>query len=165
MTMKSNSTLQNSSAPGAISIAAAKTLISMKSPTNPASTTQQPTVDRFAEYPALAKLRLATGDLNELSKQGFLSMERRGNLTIHKLRFRRGGRQVVRSIGDAATAAALKTELDRLQSRRQICREVATIDRAARRLLRDMKTQLEPLVDAYGWKFHGRAVRRPHPVK
>jgi hypothetical protein len=27
-----------------------------------------------------------------------------------------------------------------------------------------MKTQLEPLVIAYGWKFHGRVVRRPHPV-
>src|SRR6476660_4134095 len=126
MTMKSNSTLQNSSTPGTKSIAAATNRISMESSTNPASTTQL-TVDRFAEYPELARLRLATGDLDELRKQGFLSMERRGNLTIDKLRFRRGGRQVVRSIGDAAKAAAIKTELDRLQSRRQICREVATI--------------------------------------
>jgi hypothetical protein len=162
--MKSNSTLQNSSTPGGKSIAAATNLISMEPSTNPASTTQL-TVDRFAEYPELTRLRLATGDLDELRKQGFLSMERRGNLTVHKLRFRRGGRQVARSIGDAAKAAAVKTELDSLQSRRQICREVATFDRAARRLLRDMKTQLEPLVIAYGWKFHGRVVRQPHPVK
>jgi hypothetical protein len=31
-------------------------------------------------------------------------------------------------------------------------------------LLRDTKTQLEPLVTAYGWKVHGRDVRRPHPA-
>jgi hypothetical protein len=160
MTMKSNPTLQKSNSSSAKSIAAATTLI----PTNPASASQQPIADRFAEYPALAKLRLATGDLELLRRQGFLSMELRGNLVNHKLRFRRGGRQVVRSIGDAAEAAIVKTELDRLQSRRQICRELAALERAARRLMRDTKTQLEPLVTAYGWKFHGRVVRRPHPV-
>jgi hypothetical protein len=128
------------------------------------TTLQQPVAGQFAAYPALARLRLATGDLDALGQQGFLSTERRGDRIIHKLRFRRGGRQVVRSIGDAAEAAVVQSELDRLQSKRQSCRELAALDRAARRLLRDTKVQLEPLVIARGWKFHGRAVRRPQPL-
>ncbi len=81
--------------------------------------TPQATDGMFAEYPALAALRLVIGDLEELARQGFLSFERRGQLRIHKLRFRRRGRQVVRSIADAAVAAAVKTELDRLQVQRK----------------------------------------------
>jgi hypothetical protein len=131
---------------------------------NTTTTPPQPFADRLAEYPALAQLRLTAGDMDELSRQGFLSLEQRGNRTNHKLRFRRGGRQVVRYIGDAAEAAAVKQELDQLQSRRRIRRDLAALDRAARRLLRQTKTRLEPLVTAYGWKYHGRVVRRPHPV-
>jgi hypothetical protein len=132
---------------------------------NPSSISQQSIVDSFAEYPALARLRLTTEDLEELTRQGFLSKERRDSLHIHKLRFRRGARQVVRYIGDAVEATAVKAELDRLQSARHISRELAELNRAARRLLRDTKAQLEPLVIANGWKFHGRVVRRPHSVK
>lgn len=130
--------------------------------TNP--TEPQAISDSFGEYPALSQLRLAAGDLTELARQGFLSVEQRGNRISHKLRFRRGGRQVVRSIGDAELAGILKTELDRLQFRRDICRELTAHDRAARRQLRAVKAQLEPLITAYGWRFHGRDVRRPHPT-
>jgi hypothetical protein len=130
----------------------------------PTVSTELPaTADPFGEYPALSRLRLAAADKHELARQGFVSVEQRGNRTNYKLRFRRDGRQVVRFIGDAPFADIVKTELDRLQARRQICRELATLDRAARRQLRNTKTELEPLVKAYGWKFHGRDVRRPHP--
>jgi hypothetical protein len=117
--------------------------------------------DPFGEYPALSRLRLTSADINELAHQGFLSVETRGKRIIHKLRFRRGNQQVVRSLGDAAEAAVVKTELDRLQSRRRICRELATFERAARRLLGDAKAQLKTLIAAHGLKFHGRDVRRP----
>ena len=68
---------------------------------------------RFTDFPALASLRLADDDLHELSHQGFVGQESRGNLSIFKLRFRRRNHQVVRYIGDAGQAAAVRTELAR----------------------------------------------------
>src|SRR4051794_27443167 len=90
--------------------------------------------DPFGEYLVLSRLRLTAEDLNELARQGFVSVERCGDRSVCKLRFRRKGRQVVRSIGDAAVAGAVRTDLARLQSRRNMCRELAALERAARRL-------------------------------
>lgn len=135
-----------------------------RSITRASSAELQTIVDPFREYPALFRLRLAASDIEDLARQGFVSVEQRGNRCVHKLRFRSGGRQVVRSIASAVMANLVRAELERLQARRRICRELAALDHIARRQLRHAKAQLEPLMAANGWKFHGRAVRRPHPT-
>ena len=61
-----------------------------------------PAAGPFAKFPALAKLNLTGADLDELARQGFLSVEHRRDRTYYKLRFRRGRRQVVRYVGGAA---------------------------------------------------------------
>jgi len=118
-------------------------------------------VAEFASYPALATLRLEPGDLSRLMCQGSVAQERRGDHAYFRLRFRRHGRQVARYIGDAATAAIVMKELARLQTRRRLGREFAQLSRAGRRLLRETKVALEPVVIAHGMYFHGRTIRQP----
>lgn len=112
-------------------------------------------------FPALGRLRLAAGDFAELAKQGFVSTEACGLQTRFKLRFRRAGCQVVRYIRGAEEAVAVTAELEQLQAARRLRRKLADLNREASRLLRESKTCLQPLVEANGFKFHGRQVRRP----
>jgi hypothetical protein len=121
----------------------------------------QPNADQFANYPALACLRLEVDDLAELARQGFVSPERRLGRTRYKLRFRRGRRQVVRLIGGTQEAVLVQKELGKLQSQRRLIRELKTLDRHARQALRDSKSRLMPLIERHGFTFHGRAIRRP----
>ena len=69
----------------------------------------------LAEFPALNRLRLKEHDLKELSRQGSLAMDRRGQRAYAKLRFRRDGRQIVRYVGGAERAQAVAAELAVLQ--------------------------------------------------
>jgi hypothetical protein len=115
----------------------------------------------LADYPALAAMRLTDADLHELTHQGFVCREERGNVAYFKLRFRRAHQQVVRYVGDAAHAAAIQAELDRLQADRRLERELGRITSTARRMLRAGKRQLEPLLAKENLKFHGLALRRP----
>lgn len=125
-----------------------------------------PAASRFTEFPALAKLDLVGADLDELARQGFLALERRHGRPVYKLRFRRAGRQVVRCVGGTDVAALVAAELNTLQINRRKQRELDLVGRAARQMLRDAKTKLEPLVLEQGFKFHGRAIRRPRrPAK
>ena len=118
-------------------------------------------LSEVARFPALAALRLEPGDLSHLMRQGSVAQEQRGDHAYFKLRFRRDGRQVVRYIGDAATATIVIEELARLQSPRRLGREFAQLGHAGRRLLRETKATLEPLVIAHGMYFHGRTIRQP----
>jgi hypothetical protein len=120
-----------------------------------------PDTSRFADLPALARLGLCESDLDELEHQGFLAPEHRGDRTHYKLRFRRDGRQVVRYVGGTEKATLVAQELNTLQTTRRVQRELAKLGVAARQILRDAKTQLEPLLLDRGFKFHGRAIRRP----
>ena len=115
----------------------------------------------FASYPTLAKLHLEPGDLSHLMRQGSVAQERRGDHAYFRLRFRRHGRQIARYIGDSATATIVIKELARLQTRRRLGREFAQLSQAGRRLLRETKVALEPLVIAHGMYFHGRTIRQP----
>lgn len=116
----------------------------------------------FAAYSALATLRLSATDLSALAVQGFVGTERRGNRTYFKLRFRRQRRQAVRYLGlDARFAAQVGAELLALQAHRRRRHELAALTKQARQQLRDAKRQLEPLLVARGFRFHGLAVRRP----
>jgi hypothetical protein len=114
-----------------------------------------------ARFPALAKLGLTDEDLNALAHQGFVAPERRQAGTFFKLRFRRDGRQVVRYVGGPEKAACVATELKTLQVARYNRRELDKLGRVARQLLRDAKAKLEPPLLELGFKFHGRAIRRP----
>jgi hypothetical protein len=117
----------------------------------------------FAGLPGLAQLRLIPEDLQELASQGFVAPERRGERNYFKLRFRRGGHQVVRYVGGARAAAVVTEELAALQAGRRVRRELRVLNRAAREMLRESKSQLEPLLARRGFKIHGRAVRRCRP--
>ena len=116
---------------------------------------------RLDQYPALAALRLTVVDLKQLVRQGFVCEERRGRRTYYKLRFRSGGQQVVRYIGNAERAALVNAELARLQAETQALRELKTITKIASKMLRQTKQALEPLLEAEGFVFHGLAIRRP----
>lgn len=120
-----------------------------------------PVDDEFEKYPALRRLRLDVGDLQVLAQQGFVRRERHGQQMRHKLRFRRGGRQQVRCIPDAAEAQLVTSELARLQSGRRLLRQLTALDREARQRMRESKLALEPIINAYGCTYHGRAIRRP----
>ena len=117
---------------------------------------------RTHEYPHLSNLRLADEDFLALTQQGFVSAEQRGNSTIYKLRFRSPatGRQQVRYIGtDEQVALAVSRELARLQQpvrQRQALRRDATV---ARRILRESKQRLQPVLEERGLHFHGYEVR------
>jgi hypothetical protein len=128
---------------------------------DPLATHHQANTHRLADYPALASLRLDVKDLAELARQGFVSTEWRGKRTRYKLRFRRRGRQVVRFVGGPQEVALIEQELAKLQSRHRLQLELKTLDRLARQELRDSKSRLMPLIEREGFKFHGRAIRRP----
>lgn len=115
---------------------------------------------RLADYPALASLRLNDTDLDELSHQGFIRQDKRGDRGYYKLRFRRRGKQVVRYIGNAERAAAVESELAGLQSEAAARRELRAVVRVANKMLRDSKTQLEPILAFHGLVFHGLSIRR-----
>jgi hypothetical protein len=111
--------------------------------------------------PALAGLGLAEGEFNTLSKQGFVSVERRGNARIHKLRFRYGGRQRVVYLGtNARQAFAVEAELALMQRGVRAQRRGAALHRHSATRLREIKTALQPLLEERGFYFHGRAVRK-----
>ena len=61
---------------------------------------------------------------------------------------------------DAARAAEVREELWKLQEPRRTELELARLDRTARRMVRDAKATLAPLLAEQGFTFHGNAVRR-----
>ncbi len=117
--------------------------------------------DSFTRFPVLGSLRIAADDLEELARQGFVSAERRGDRTYHKLRFRSGGKQTVRYIGNAQRTAAVREELAVLQQTSKTAKELKRRTCRANRAIAEAKRLLEPLLNAQGFAFHGRAIRRP----
>ena len=96
-----------------------------------------------------------------MARQGFVTEEKRGDRRYYKLRFRSGGKQIVRYVGDAERAAAVAQELSTVQSELKSMRELKAITKIANRALRESKMVLEPLLKASGLVFHGFAIRRP----
>lgn len=110
----------------------------------------------------LARLALTPTELAAVKQQGFISREQRSPENIvFKLRFRLNGRQRVKYVGDAAAAEALRQELRKLQHPHVLLKNLRAVSRAARKICRQEKLRLVPLVEQLGLKFHGRAVRRP----
>jgi hypothetical protein len=113
-----------------------------------------------SESSRLRQLRLTPDDLTALKRQGSVQREWRGKLQIYKLRFRRGGKQVVRYLGDAEVARQVAAELAILQATRRASRELHQITKTARETLQESKKKLAPHLDRIGYRFHGFAIRR-----
>jgi len=108
----------------------------------------------------LGQLRLTAEDLAALRRQGAVQVERRGKKSIGKLRFRRGGKQVVRYIGGATAARQVQEELTKWQAAHRKSRELLRLAATARTALRGSKKALAPHLEQIGYRFHGLAIRR-----
>jgi hypothetical protein len=115
----------------------------------------------------LAGLGLSEEDYRALARQGFLAAEfrRRGRRRLgpyYKLRWRRGGRQRVRYVGqDPARAERLRAALDDLQRPARLARQLSRLMDEARRHLRRAKEALAPHLAGQGLRYHGFTARRP----
>ena len=100
--------------------------------------------------------------LDALRGQGFVAGEIRRGRPIYKLRYRFGGRQVVRSLGaEPRRAEAVRGELERLQRNRRTERDLNRLVRRARERLRTAKRESAPLLAELGLAFRGMEIRRP----
>ena len=113
-----------------------------------------------AEGDRLGQLQLTPEDLAALKRQGWIQKEWRGNTCIHKLRFRRNGKQVVRYLGDAETARQVADELAVLQAVSRTSRQLARLTKLARKTLRESKKSFMPHLDRVGYRYHGLDIRR-----
>jgi len=113
-------------------------------------------------FDALLRLGIEPAHFPNLAVQGFLSTEDRGGKRpIVKLRYRVGGRQVVKYVGtDPKVIRSVRDDLRRLQHDHRQDRDLRRLARVARALLRHAKRQLGPLLAAHGWTFHGYAIRK-----
>src|SRR4051812_22493167 len=115
---------------------------------------------RIQDFPALASLRLGDEDLRILTQQGFLSREIRRGQAFFKLRFRRGGgKQCVKYVG-GGQVTAVRAELNKLQADARLKRKLAAVTRDAQQTLRQIKRNLQPVLESHGFAFHGLAIRR-----
>ena len=96
----------------------------------------------------LEDLELEPEERVALQRQGFVSVEKRANGSSYfKLRFRVGGDQRVRGLGNnLEVAEQVQRQLDELQAGRRRDKELARLTRAARQLLRSTKSRLAPLL-------------------
>jgi hypothetical protein len=129
----------------------------------------QTSVDASARHEAakrcLDELGLSASDQAALARQGFISREIRGSRSaIYKLRFRVDGRQRVRYLGtDASGIRRVQEALHELQEDRRLERALSRRHRDVAQLLRENKRRLAAPVAVAGFRFHGRAIRRPRP--
>ena len=116
-----------------------------------------------AEPTILAELGLGPAEVAALKRQGFVSSEIRGQGEIvYKLRFRQDRRQRVKYLGaDRDRALRLEQALRELQQCRRKALALGRLNREAAKLLRDGKRRVQPLLNSAGYRFHGRAIRRP----
>jgi hypothetical protein len=112
-------------------------------------------------FPALGSLGLREEDFAALAKQGSLRAESSSSGRQYwKLRFRFGGKQQVRYVGNNAEFVdRVRQELMRLQAKERACRRLQSLIREAKRRLRRTKQQLMSLLPSAGRCFHGREIR------
>jgi len=87
--------------------------------------------------PLLDRLRLPPADLEALRHQGTVHIEHRGGKPIGKLRFHRGGKQVVRYLGGTEAARQVQEELLRSQALYRKSRQLRRLLAEARAVLKD----------------------------
>jgi hypothetical protein len=118
----------------------------------------------------LEQLRLTDEDLAALKRQGTVQIEHRDNRSIAKVRFRRGGKQMVRYIGGAEAGRQVEEELRRWQAVHRKCRAMLGLAKITRAALRGSKKVLAPYLEQIGYRYHGWAIRRwreppPHSAR
>jgi hypothetical protein len=115
-------------------------------------------------FPLLNRLTLSDEELVVLTRQGFITSERRGRKTLFRLRYRVHGRQRVRYVSPR-DASALEAELGKLQKRVRARRRLNVLAALARQVLRQRRSTLAPLLESRGCHFHGYQVRRYRNTK
>jgi hypothetical protein len=120
---------------------------------------------REAAQRCLTELGLTAADQAALARQGFISREVRGRrMAVYKLRFRVDGRQRVHFLGtEAGRVRRIEEALRVLQDDRRLERTLGRLHREVAVLLRKSKRRLAASLAAAGYRFHGRAIRRPRP--
>ena len=109
-----------------------------------------------------SELTLSVEDLQALSAQGFVAVQRRGTRTSFTLRFRRGDGQHVRYLGrDPERAAAIQAALQAWQLPRQELKLLLAQIGGLRCRIR--LALAEPAGQA-GYKFHGRRLQQPRAI-
>ena len=111
----------------------------------------------------LRRLGLDDDELMALRSQGFVSREQRspGHAPVFKLRFRIDGKQRTRYLGsDSDVIAAVRQELAELREEAQRGRKLRRLARQARCRWQRAKSELEPLLAAEGYHFHGLLIRK-----
>lgn len=118
----------------------------------------------WAQIPCavLRELRLSETQLLALKLQGCVSLERsHSGRMIGKLRFRAGGRQVVRYVGaDEHRLAAVRHALAQWQAAHHAARRLQHTMRAAAALLREARHRSEAVLAGSEFRHHGYAIRR-----
>jgi hypothetical protein len=131
------------------------------------SITNQPGVDTSARRETaqrcLAEHGLSAADQAALARQGFISREIRGRRSaIYKLRFRVDGRQRVHYLGtDVGGVRRVEEALRELQEDRRLELALARSHHELAQLFRESRRRLAAPLAAAGFRFHGRAFRRP----
>lgn len=124
-------------------------------------TARQATTSKMT-FPALSALGLNSEQLAALAERGSLCQEDHGGEKRYcRLRFRVGQRQQTRYVGSKqGFVAQVRRELMRLQAGGRSRRELRRLADKARRIARQKKRSLTPLLERAGLAFHGRAIRR-----
>jgi hypothetical protein len=117
------------------------------------------TIFSACDYPALVSLGLREEELNALVRQGFLSAEKRRDATYYKLRFRVDGHQQVRYV-KSELVPTIRNELTRLQTFSRCRRELRELQRASVERFKQMKAQLDAVLEGKGFRRHGYAFRK-----
>ena len=120
----------------------------------------------LSDCQGLSRLKLSADEIEELKSQGFVAEERRGKTVYFKLRFRLQGRQRVKYLGrDVAFVNMIRQELAVIQTPRRTLQHVERCGQHARTSLRQMKSELTPMLASYGYHFHGMAIRKTRRVQ
>jgi|SRR4051812_24878388 hypothetical protein len=112
------------------------------------------------EYPGLSQLHLQSEQFALLPHNGFLTSEQRHGKLRDKLRLREdSGRQIVRWI-PPHLVDQVRSELEVLQAGRRVMRKLRESTNDVRRAQRECRVELEPVLIALGYRFHGNSIRR-----
>jgi hypothetical protein len=116
-----------------------------------------------ASFPALTALGLEEVDLAALRRNGYLQYDRRlaDGSGYWRMRFRKEGRLRTIYLGrEPGVVAGVRRELSNLQAKRTAKRQQAQAVRQGREVLRRAKARLTPVLEQFGYHFHGIAIRK-----
>jgi hypothetical protein len=117
----------------------------------------------LASFPALVALGLGDDDLAVLRRNGYVQQDRRraDGGGYGRLRFRKEGRLRTVYLGrEPGRLARVRRELRTLQATRTARREQRRAVRRRREVVRRAKARLAPVLEQFGFHFHGDLIRK-----